>query len=33
MFGDRGYPPNTLLVINQLATKEFLIEVQTTAAL
>lgn len=33
MFGDGGYPPNTLVVIAGLAAKDLLIEVQATAAL
>ncbi|HEY4317494.1 MAG TPA: RidA family protein [Herbaspirillum sp.] len=32
MFGAGNYPPNTLLIISQLAKKECLIEVQTVAA-
>ena len=32
MFGSDGYPPNTLLVVDRLVTPEFLIEVQTVAA-
>jgi enamine deaminase RidA (YjgF/YER057c/UK114 family) len=33
MFPNGIYPPNTLLVIDRLVKEEFLIEVQTTAAL
>ena len=33
MFADAPYPPNTLLIIHQLVRKEFLIEVQTVAAI
>ena len=33
MFPDRRYPPNTLLIIDRLVREEFLIEVQTIAAL
>jgi enamine deaminase RidA (YjgF/YER057c/UK114 family) len=33
MFGSTGYPPNTLLVIDRLVHPDFLIEVQTIAAL
>lgn len=33
MFPDGKYPPNTLLVIDRLVQEEFLIEVQTIAAL
>jgi enamine deaminase RidA (YjgF/YER057c/UK114 family) len=33
MFPDGKYPPNTLLVIDRLAQEQFLIEVQTVAAL
>ena len=32
-FGDAPYPPNTLLMINRLVRAEFLIEVQTVAAI
>ncbi|MGC1466891.1 MAG: RidA family protein [Pseudolabrys sp.] len=33
MFGDRGYPPNTLLMIDRLVKESLLIEVQAVAAL
>ena len=33
MFPDGAYPPNTLLVIDRLVQEQFLIEVQTIAAL
>ena len=33
MFPDGAYPPNTLLVVDRLAQEQFLIEVQTVAAL
>ena len=33
MFPDGKYPPNTLLIIDRLVKEEFLIEVQTIAAL
>lgn len=33
MFGDGAYPPNTLLIIDRLVREEFLIEVQTVAAI
>ena len=33
LFPDGKYPPNTLLVIDRLADEQFLIEVQTIAAL
>lgn len=33
MFGQGGYPPNTLLVIDRLVKESFLLEVQTVAAL
>jgi enamine deaminase RidA (YjgF/YER057c/UK114 family) len=33
MFPDGVYPPNTLLVIDRLVQEQFLIEVQTVAAL
>ena len=33
MFAGAPYPPNTLLIIHQLVRKEFLIEVQTVAAI
>ena len=33
MFGSAAYPPNTLLIIDRLVREEFLIEVQTVAAL
>jgi enamine deaminase RidA (YjgF/YER057c/UK114 family) len=33
MFGDAPYPPNTLLIIDRLVREEFLIEVQTVAAI
>jgi hypothetical protein len=32
LFPDGAYPPNTLLVVNGLATEELLLEVQVTAA-
>lgn len=32
LFGDGGYPPNTLLVIDRLVKEEFLIEVEAVAA-
>jgi enamine deaminase RidA (YjgF/YER057c/UK114 family) len=32
MFGGAPYPPNTLLIIDRLVREEFLIEVQTVAA-
>jgi enamine deaminase RidA (YjgF/YER057c/UK114 family) len=31
MFGDDGYPPNTLLVVSRLVDPQFLVEVQTIA--
>ena len=33
MFPDAKYPPNTLLVIDRLVQEQFLVEVQTVAAL
>lgn len=33
MFGGGPYPPNTLLIIDRLVREEFLIEVQTVAAI
>ena len=33
MFPDGKYPPNTLLIIDRLVQEQFLIEVQTIAAL
>lgn len=33
LFPDGAYPPNTLLVVNSLATEELLLEVQVTAAI
>jgi enamine deaminase RidA (YjgF/YER057c/UK114 family) len=33
MFPDGKYPPNTLLVIDRLVQEQFLIEIQTVAAL
>ena len=33
MFPGGAYPPNTLLIIDRLVHEEFLVEVQTTAAL
>jgi enamine deaminase RidA (YjgF/YER057c/UK114 family) len=33
MFPDEKYPPNTLLIIDRLVQEQFLIEVQTIAAL
>jgi hypothetical protein len=33
MFPDGKYPPNTLLVIDRLVQEQFLVEVQTVAAL
>jgi len=33
MFGDRKYPPNTLLVVDRLVKEHFLVEVQTIAAI
>lgn len=33
MFANGAYPPNTLLVIDQLADESFMIEVQTVAAI
>ncbi|HVV61938.1 MAG TPA: RidA family protein [Pseudolabrys sp.] len=33
MFGNAGYPPNTLLMINRLVNEQLLIEVQAIAAL
>jgi enamine deaminase RidA (YjgF/YER057c/UK114 family) len=32
-FGDRPYPPNTLLMVDRLVKEEFLVEVQTIAAI
>ncbi|MBM3386018.1 MAG: RidA family protein, partial [Betaproteobacteria bacterium] len=33
MFPDGKYPPNTLLVVDRLVQEQFLVEVQTIAAL
>jgi len=33
MFPNGAYPPNTLLVIDRLVQEQFLVEVQTVAAL
>ena len=33
MFADGKYPPNTLLIIDRLVQEQFLIEIQTVAAL
>jgi hypothetical protein len=33
MFDARAYPPNTLLVVDRLVQEQFLVEVQTIAAL
>jgi enamine deaminase RidA (YjgF/YER057c/UK114 family) len=33
MFPDGKYPPNTLLIIDRLVQEQFLVEVQTIAAL
>jgi len=33
MFPDGSYPPNTLLIIDRLVGEQYLIEVQTVAAL
>lgn len=33
LFKDGAYPPNTLLIIDRLVQEEFLIEVETTAAI
>jgi hypothetical protein len=33
MFPDRKYPPNTLLIIDRLVGEQYLIEIQTVAAL
>ncbi len=33
LFPDGGYPPNTLIIVDRLVQEEFLIEVDTTAAL
>ena len=33
MFPDGKYPPNTLLIVNRLVQEQFLVEVQTIAAL
>jgi hypothetical protein len=33
MFGDGKYPPNTLLIIDRLVQEQFVVEVQTIAAL
>jgi len=32
-FGDRPYPPNTLLIVDRLVKEDFLVEVQTIAAI
>jgi enamine deaminase RidA (YjgF/YER057c/UK114 family) len=33
MFGSNSYPPNTLLMVDRLVQEQFLVEVQTVAAL
>ena len=33
MFADGNYPPNTLLIVDRLVQEQFLVEVQTIAAL
>jgi hypothetical protein len=33
MFPNRAYPPNTLLMVDRLVQEQFLVEVQTIAAL
>ena len=33
MFPDGAYPPNTLLIVDRLVQEQFLVEVQTVAAL
>jgi hypothetical protein len=33
MFPDGKYPPNTLLIIDRLVQEQFLIEIQTIAAI
>jgi len=33
MFADGKYPPNTLLIVDRLVQEQFLVEVQTVAAL
>ena len=33
MFANGAYPPNTLLIVDRLVQEQFLVEVQTTAAL
>jgi enamine deaminase RidA (YjgF/YER057c/UK114 family) len=33
LFGEKSYPPNTLLIIDRLVKEEFLIEVEATAAI
>jgi hypothetical protein len=33
MFPDGKYPPNTLLIIDRLVQEQFLIEIQTVAAI
>jgi enamine deaminase RidA (YjgF/YER057c/UK114 family) len=33
MFGEGNYPPNTLLIIDRLVQEQFVVEVQTIAAL
>lgn len=33
LFGDHPYPPNTLLMVDRLVKEEFLVEVQTIAAI
>jgi hypothetical protein len=33
MFPDGKYPPNTLLIVDRLVKEEFLVEVQTIAAI
>jgi len=33
LFGERAYPPNTLIIVDRLVHEEFLVEVQAIAAL
>jgi hypothetical protein len=33
MFPDARYPPNTLLIVDRLVQEQFLVEVQTVAAI
>ena len=33
MFGDKAYPPNTLLMVDRLVHEQFLVEVQAVAAI